>query len=143
MIKCATCSSKFEMEQLLSTKFCSSRQMRNLGLDPEDQVYTGLFNACANSPWPKKSLKQAENLLSALQNKGVQANIITLKAAAKAMAFCGNFPKAFIILDEASNYMSLDVECFDHLLMACAADKQRGFQRALQVRYYNLYCSII
>ena len=108
--------------------------MRNLGLDPEDQVYTGLFNACANSPWPKQSLKQAENLFSALQDKGIQLNLITVKAAAKAMAFCGNFPRAFTIMDEASTYLTLDAECFNHLLMACAADKQKGFCRALQVR---------
>ncbi|GFS01012.1 pentatricopeptide repeat-containing protein 1, mitochondrial [Elysia marginata] len=108
-------------------------KMRNLGLDPKDQVYTALFNACANSPWTRESLKQAENLLSSLQNKGIELNLITLKAAAKAMAFCGNFPRAFTIMDEASTYMSLDAECFDHLLMACAADKQSGFCRALQV----------
>lgn len=108
-------------------------KMRNLGLDPPDQVYTGLFNACANSPWPRKSLKQAENLLSSLQSKGIQLNLITLKAASKAMAFCGNFPRAFTIMDEASTYMSLDAEAFDHLLMACIADKQKGFSRALQV----------
>ncbi|RUS74592.1 hypothetical protein EGW08_017652, partial [Elysia chlorotica] len=108
-------------------------KMRSLGLDPEGEVYTGLFNACANSPWPKKSLKQAENLISSLQSKGIQLNLITVKAAAKAMAFCGNFPKAFVLLDEASAYTGLDVECFDHLLMACAADKSRGFHRAVQV----------
>ncbi|GFN78346.1 pentatricopeptide repeat-containing protein 1 [Plakobranchus ocellatus] len=108
-------------------------KMRNLGLDPEDQVYTGLFNACANSPWPERALQRAENLFSMLQSNGVQLNLITVKAAVKAMAFCGNFPQAFAIMDEVATHTSLDTECFNHLLMACAADKQAGFSRAIQV----------
>ncbi|CAG5117663.1 unnamed protein product [Candidula unifasciata] len=108
-------------------------QMRRLGLDPEDRIYTSLFNACANSPYPAEALLKAEHLLSYMKEKRVLPNLITVKAAMKALAICGDFSRAFTLLDETSTRLRLDGECFNHLLVACISDKEAGFRRALQV----------
>lgn len=110
--------------------------MQNLGLDPVDHIYTGLFNACANSPSPSDGLRRAEDLLFYLQDRDIKPNLYTVKAAMKAVAICRDFPKAFLIMDEAAKRLRLDTECFNHLLIACISDKEKGFLRALQVRFF-------
>ncbi|CAL1541039.1 unnamed protein product [Lymnaea stagnalis] len=115
-------------------------KMKHLGLDPEDHIYTSLFNACANSPYPADGLRKAQDLLHYLQDEGIKPNLFTIKAAMKAFALCGDFPMAFTLMDRASTWARLDSDCFNHLLIACAADKQKGFLRALQVwQKLNVY----
>ncbi|KAH9519985.1 hypothetical protein Btru_071413 [Bulinus truncatus] len=108
-------------------------KMKHLGLDPEDHIYTSLFNACANSPFPSEALRKAQDLLWSLQDHGIRPNLFTIKAAMKAFSLCGDFPMAFRLMDKASAWLKLDVECFNHLLMASISDKSNGFHRALQV----------
>lgn len=109
-------------------------QMKQLGLDPVDHIYTSLFNACANAPADDDGLKRTEYLLNHLKEKGILPNLFTVKAAMKALAICGDFPRTFTLLDETSKRLQLDVECFNHLLMACISDNEAGFRRALQVK---------
>ncbi|KAK7002876.1 pentatricopeptide repeat-containing protein 1 mitochondrial [Biomphalaria glabrata] len=108
-------------------------KMKHLGLDPEDHIYTSLFNACANSPFPAEALRKAQDLLWSLQDRGITPNIFTIKAAMKAFSLCGDFTMAFRLMDKASKWLELDAECFNHLLIASISDKSKGFYRALQV----------
>lgn len=118
---------------LLPLVFFFFLQMKQLGLDPVDRIYTSLFNACANSPSPAEALRSTEHLLNQMKEAQILPNLITVKAAMKALAVCGDFSRAFTLLDETSARLRLDSECFNHLLIACISDKKAGFRRALQV----------
>ena len=69
--------------------------MRQFGIEAEDPVFTGLFNACANSPWPQDGLKRATNLLEAMKDHGHPPNAITYNAALKCF---GKFGELQVVL---------------------------------------------
>ena len=48
--------------------------MKKRGLQVRRAVYTGLFNACANSPWPEDGLRRAHDLLSILREMDYEFN---------------------------------------------------------------------
>lgn len=64
-----------------------SSQLKKRGLKVQDVVYTGLFNACANSPWPTTDgLQRATQLRSQLTEKGYLVNQTSSHAMIKGKA---------------------------------------------------------
>ncbi|XP_038068403.1 pentatricopeptide repeat-containing protein 1, mitochondrial-like [Patiria miniata] len=109
-------------------------QMKKRGLRPSDVTFTGLFNACAESPWPlTDGLTRLRHLHSQLQEKGITVNQITHHAMIKAYAKCGDLPVAFdLFRDLLSSGVELTSESFAFLLFACASDKERGLLYAIE-----------
>ncbi|XP_041362980.1 pentatricopeptide repeat-containing protein 1, mitochondrial-like [Gigantopelta aegis] len=108
-------------------------KMKKMGLKPEETVYTSLFNACANSPWPQDGLSRAHKLYNLMTEQGVDPNLINYKAMIKAFGMCGDLRTAFSIMDQLCQRYRPDGESFSFLLMACISDKDAGFSHAIQV----------
>ncbi|KAI8426487.1 hypothetical protein MSG28_005303 [Choristoneura fumiferana] len=108
--------------------------MKRRALQPTGDTYTCLFNACANSPWPKDGHKNALHLRQLMIEKGVEPNLTNYNAMIKAFGRCGDLPTAFKIVDEMiSKKIKIRVHTFNHLLQACISDKSSGLRHALVV----------
>ncbi|VDI31115.1 pentatricopeptide repeat domain-containing protein 1 [Mytilus galloprovincialis] len=132
----------FVMSQLLSvlakagyTKkaFQVFNQMKKLGIVPNDYIYSALFNACANSPWPEDGLQRASILLQDMAVKDITPNTVTYHSMIKAFAFCGDARTAFLLADKLTSIEKISPKGFSHLLMAAIADKKAGFWYAVQI----------
>ncbi|PSN34344.1 Pentatricopeptide repeat-containing protein 1 [Blattella germanica] len=88
-------------------------QMKKRDLKVTGATYTGLFNACANSPWPQDGLKRAKHL---------------------PFGRCGDLSTAFSLVDEmADKQLPIAENTFNFLFHACITDKEAGFRHALLV----------
>ncbi|XP_063445621.1 pentatricopeptide repeat-containing protein 1, mitochondrial-like [Mytilus trossulus] len=132
----------FVMSQLLSvlakagyTKkaFQVFNQMKKLGIVPNNYIYSALFNACANSPWPEDGLQRASILLQDMAVKDITPNTVTYHSMIKAFAFCGDARTAFLLADKLTSIEKISPKGFSHLLMAAIADKKAGFWYAVQI----------
>jgi hypothetical protein len=65
-------------------------QAKKMGIEPNDHIYSALFNACANSPWPEDGLRRAKLLLEDIAVKDISLNSVTYNTIVKAFAFCGD-----------------------------------------------------
>lgn len=106
---------------------------KKLGIEPNDYMYSALFNACANSPWPEDGLKRAKLLLQEIGFRNVTPNSVLFNTMVKAFAVCGDPRTAFLIADQQTDYVKLDEKAFGHVLMAAVSDKTAGFWFAVQV----------
>lgn len=108
--------------------------MKRRALQPTGDTYTCLFNACANSPWPKDGQKNALHLRQLMIEKGIEPNLTNYNTMIKAFGRCGDLPTAFKIVDEmVSKKIKIRVHTFNHLLHACISDKSNGLRHALVV----------
>lgn len=60
-------------------------QERNIKTAPA--TYTGLFNACANSPYPNEALIKLNHLRKVLAENNVELNLVNYNAMIKGMEF--------------------------------------------------------
>lgn len=112
-------------------------QMVRAGIYVEDPMYTVMFNACANCPFPQMGLQYAKKLQTRMLLQGVQPNYITFNAMIKAFAMLGDINMAFCLADEAAKLNVTD-NLLSSLLMACISDKEAGFRHAVLVwRKFN------
>ena len=102
---------------------------------PNEFVYSGLFNACANAPVMHKgfALKKAVSLLEDMAIKGMKANQALFNSMIKAFAFCGDTKTALLLADKLTQMEKMDAKGYSHVLMAIAGDKEAGFWFAVQV----------
>ncbi|KAK7076234.1 Pentatricopeptide repeat-containing protein 1, mitochondrial [Halocaridina rubra] len=109
--------------------------MKKRGLEVQPVAYTGLFNACAESPWPTTDgLKRAHKLRDQLIEKGYIFNQIISHAMIKAFGRCGDIKTAFNIVDEMLEQgLIVTTETINFMLQACVTDKETGFRHALLV----------
>lgn len=108
--------------------------MKKRGLKVTPHTYTGLFNACANSPYPQDGLSRAEHLRELMVEKGYSPNQTNYHAMIKAFGRCGDLETAFSIVDEMVDKKVLaSSETFNFLLQACITDRDAGFRHALLV----------
>jgi hypothetical protein len=63
-----------------------SLQMKKRALKVTGATYTGLFNACANSPWPNDGLKRAHHLRELMFEKGYEPNAPNYHAMIKGLS---------------------------------------------------------
>ncbi|XP_047473861.1 pentatricopeptide repeat-containing protein 1, mitochondrial-like [Penaeus chinensis] len=110
-------------------------QMKKRGLTPKHVVFTSLFNACANSPWPlTDGLQRATKLSKQLMENGVILNSTTSHAMIKAFGRCGDIKTAFQIVDEmVDKGLLITTESLNFLLQACITHQAAGFRHALLV----------
>jgi hypothetical protein len=57
--------------------------MKKRALKVTAATYTGLFNACANSPWPSDGLKRAKHLRKLMFEKNYEPNASNYHAMIK------------------------------------------------------------
>ncbi|KAJ2944255.1 hypothetical protein O0L34_g18238 [Tuta absoluta] len=108
--------------------------MKRRALQATGDTYTCLFEACANSHWPRDGLMNAKNLRNFMIEKGIEPNLTNYNAMIKAFGRCGDLPTAFRIADEmTSKKIKIRVHTFNHLLQACISDKKSGLRHALVV----------
>lgn len=137
-------------------------QMTDRRLQPTPAALTGLFNACAESPFREYALKKARLLKEKIETKQWIVNLITYRAMVKAFGRCGDIDTAFQVRSPPSGKLlqvgthfrapterllflsqivdemvkagyRIDVETYSFLLMSCVADKESGFTYAVQV----------
>lgn len=60
--------------------------MKKRALKVTASIYTGLFNACANSPWPDDGLKRAHHLRMLIFEKGYEPNVSNYHAMIKGLS---------------------------------------------------------
>ncbi|KAG0716612.1 Pentatricopeptide repeat-containing protein 1, mitochondrial [Chionoecetes opilio] len=110
-------------------------QMKKRGLTVEPVAYTGLFLACAHSPWPTTDgLQRATHLRSYLKEKRYQFNQIVSHTMIKAFGWCGDMSTAFIVVDEMiQDEVLVTTETMNFLLQACITNKEVGFRHAVKV----------
>lgn len=71
--------------------------MKKRGLKVQPVAYTGLFNACANSPWPATDgLQRATHLREELTGKGYKVNQIISHAMIKGTYRLGRCVAVFV-----------------------------------------------
>ncbi|CAL4088888.1 unnamed protein product, partial [Meganyctiphanes norvegica] len=108
-------------------------QMKKRGFKPHHVTYTGLFDACANSPWKTTDgLRRATKLKQQLDEAGFLYNEIVSHAMIKAFGRCGDTQRAFEIVDEMlASGLIVTTRTIATLLQACISDKEAGFRHAL------------
>lgn len=62
---------------------------------PTSATLTGLFNSCAESPFPEYGLQKAQALKEKIEMKNWQMTQITYHAMIKAFGKCGDMQTAF------------------------------------------------
>lgn len=60
--------------------------MKKRALKVTPSVYTGLFNSCANSPWPNDGLKRANHLRQLMFEKSYEPNASNYHAMIKGLS---------------------------------------------------------
>lgn len=119
------------------------KMMRDRGLEPTPATLTGLFNSCAESPYPEMGLEKARNLYEQIKLKNWVPSNLTYHAMIKAFGKCGDLDMAFRVMDEMANAKhAITTETFAFLLMACITDKEAGFSLALKVMRTMLWKKI-
>ncbi|XP_054257016.1 pentatricopeptide repeat-containing protein 1, mitochondrial isoform X2 [Macrosteles quadrilineatus] len=114
--------------------FSLYKMMRGRGLKVTGHTYTGLFNACANSPYPEDALLRAQHLRVTLVERAFLMNQTLYHAMIKAFGRCGDIQTAFELVDEMiEKKIMVTGETFNFLLQACITDKSAGFRQALLV----------
>ncbi|KFM62481.1 Pentatricopeptide repeat-containing protein 1, partial [Stegodyphus mimosarum] len=110
------------------------RQMTDRGLKPTPATLTGLFNSCAQSPFPEYGLHKARLLKEKIEMKNWELNQITYHSMIKAFGKCGDIQTAFQIVDEMVKAdIKIDAVTYNFLLMSCIANKEAGFTYAVEV----------
>ncbi|CAG0888542.1 unnamed protein product [Darwinula stevensoni] len=111
------------------------KQMKEYGFIPRENIYTSLFNACSNSPWPETNgLEHAKKLLDHMRYKGYLPNTINYHAMIKAFGRCGDLKTALSLVDEmVANEHPLTETVFNFLLQGCISRKADGFTHALLI----------
>lgn len=69
--------------------------MTDRAFKPTPATLTGLFNSCAESPYPEYGLKKARLLKEKIEMKNWNVNQITYHAMIKAFGKCGDLQTAF------------------------------------------------
>uniref|UniRef100_A0A1E1X7Q9 PROP1-like PPR domain-containing protein n=1 Tax=Amblyomma aureolatum TaxID=187763 RepID=A0A1E1X7Q9_9ACAR len=119
------------------------KMMRDRGLDPTPATLTGLFNSCAESPYPEMGLEKACKLYDQIKLKSWVPSNLTYHAMIKAFGKCGDLDMAFRVMDEMANAKhAITSETFAFLLMACISDKEAGFALGLKVMRTMLWKKI-
>lgn len=114
--------------------FSLYNQMKKRGLAVTPGIYTALFNACANSPWPEDGLTRAKHLQNIMKEKWYEPNDTNFNAMIKAFGRCGDLNAAFGIVDEMiSKNLPIKDDTINFLLQACITDKEAGFRHALLI----------
>lgn len=114
--------------------FMLYNDIKRRGLPVHASAYTGLFNACANSPWLEDGLQRAQHLRDIILETKYEPNESNYNAMIKAFGRCGDLDTAFALVDEmAQNRLKLDDATINFLLQACISDKDAGFRHALLV----------
>ena len=109
-------------------------KMKKMGIEPDGPTYTGLFNACANSPFKEEGLKRAKKLHRQLKEKEVEMNSKTYNALIKAYGMCGDIVLAFSVMDEMkAERVQTTSQTYASLLITCISDKEAGFKHAIEV----------
>lgn len=119
------------------------KMMRDRGMDPTPATLTGLFNSCAESPYPDTALVKAGKLYEQIKLKNWVPSNLTYHAMIKAFGKCGDLNMAFRIMDEMADAKhAITTETFAFLLMACISDKEAGFSLGLKVMRTMLWKKI-
>lgn len=114
--------------------FMLYNDIKRRGLKVHASAYTGLFNACANSPWLEDGLQRAQHLRDIILEAKYEPNDSNYNAMIKAFGRCGDRDTAFALVDEmAQKKLKLDDATINFLLQACISDKDAGFRHALLV----------
>lgn len=109
------------------------RQMTDRGMIPSDATFTGLFNACANSPFPEQSLKSAHGLRNRMKEKNHPFNLTHYHVMMKAFGRCGDIDTVFSLADELlAKRLKFTTGTLQFMLMACASNKDAGFRFAIE-----------
>lgn len=115
-----------------SFKLFNDMKKRNLKVT--GGTYTSLFNACANSPWPKDGLRRANYLRELMLEKNYEPNITNYNVMIKAFGRNNDLQTAFSLVDEMiDRKLEIPVSTMNFLLQACITDKKAGFRHALLV----------
>ncbi|GIY72548.1 pentatricopeptide repeat-containing protein 1, mitochondrial [Caerostris darwini] len=110
------------------------RQMTDRGFKPTCATLTGLFNACAESPFPDYGLRKANFLKEKIKTKNYKLNQVAYHSMIKAFGKCGDILTAFQIVDEmVKEKIKIDSSTYCFLLMCCITDKEAGFTHAVEV----------
>lgn len=97
-------------------------------------MYTGLFNACANSPWKEDGLSRATKLRELIAEKQHTLNETNYHAMIKAYGRHGDIKTAFSIAQEMiTTKIKITTETINFLLQACISNPDDGFRYALVV----------
>lgn len=119
------------------------RMMRDRGLEPTPATLTGLFNSCAECPFPEMGLDKARKLYDHIKLKNWVPSNLTYHAMIKAFGKCGDLDMAFRVMDEmAGAKHAITTDTFAFLLMACISDKEAGFSLGLKVMRTMLWKKI-
>lgn len=114
--------------------FMLYNDIKRRGLKIHASAYTGLFNACANSPWLEDGLQRAQHLRDIILETKYEPNDSNYNAMIKAFGRCGDLDTAFALVDEmAQKKLKVDDATINFLLQACISDKDAGFRHALLV----------
>lgn len=113
--------------------------MKQRQLKVTGATYTNLFNACANSPFPKTALHKALDLRKKILESGYVLNLSNFHAMIKAFGRCGDIKMAFQLVDEMqTKKLPVRVETYNFLLQASASDRELGFRHALII-WHKMY----
>ncbi|XP_044736845.1 pentatricopeptide repeat-containing protein 1, mitochondrial [Chrysoperla carnea] len=108
--------------------------MKKRGLKVHPGAYTGLFNACANSPWKEDGLSRAIKLQQLIIDQNYYPNDSNYNAMIKAFGRLGDLPRAFSIVDEMiTRNFKIKSDTMNFLLQACVSSETDGFRYALVV----------
>uniref|UniRef100_A0A023GN86 Putative pentatricopeptide repeat-containing protein n=1 Tax=Amblyomma triste TaxID=251400 RepID=A0A023GN86_AMBTT len=119
------------------------KMMRDRGLNPTPATLTGLFNSCAEGPYPEMGLEKAHKLYEQMKLKSWVPSNLTYHAMIKAFGKCGDLDMAFRVMDEMADAKhAITSETFAFLLMACISDKEAGFALGLKVMRTMLWKKI-
>lgn len=119
------------------------KMMRDRNMDPTPATLTGLFNSCAEGPFPELGLERARILRERIKLKNWVPSNITYHAMIKAFGVCGDLQAAFEVMDEmAEQKHAITADTFAFLLMACISDKEAGFSLGLKVMRTMLWKKI-
>ncbi|XP_054716326.1 pentatricopeptide repeat-containing protein 1, mitochondrial-like [Uloborus diversus] len=110
------------------------RQMTDRKMQPTPATLTGLFNSCAECPFPEYGLEKAKLLKEKIEAKNWHLTQITYHSMIKAFGKCGDIQTAFQIVDEMTKAdIKIDAVTYSFLLMSCIANKEAGFTHAVEV----------
>ncbi|KAK7591179.1 hypothetical protein V9T40_002792 [Parthenolecanium corni] len=108
------------------------KSMKDRFVKTTPATYTGLFNAIANSPFPKNAERRLTSLRKKLADDSIELTAINYHAMIKAYARLKDTYSAFLVADEMlSKGHALTTETYSFLLQACISDSEAGLRHAL------------